>query len=455
MVQGPHLNDTVSVLIAEDEANLRKAISAMLRRAGHDVHETSDGKEAYQAAVESSYDVVLTDLLMPVMDGMDLLARLHELDPQIPVIMLTAHGSIATAVEAMKNGAWDFLTKPFEEADLLAAVNKAARSAAANRREVSSNHRHPRGPIMVSRSRSMAEIMATVKRVASSDATVLIMGETGTGKELIARTIHEESPRHKAPFVAVNCAALPEHLIESELFGHEEGAFTGATNQRIGRFELANGGTLFLDEVGDMPSQVQIKLLRAIQERVIERIGGLAPIALDVRFITATNRELKTLISEGRFREDLFYRLNVVPVTLPPLRERPEDIAPLVRHFLEQFSERLGLAAVKQLSDGALDALTRYSWPGNIRELQNLVERMVLLVDGDIIDVKHLPMEMRQSPEGDATLKDSVEMSGARLERALIVEALEKTGGNRTHAARLLRISRKTLQNKLKVHGIP
>ncbi|MFO7564602.1 MAG: sigma-54 dependent transcriptional regulator [Enhygromyxa sp.] len=485
-------NPKPRVLVVDDEPNLRKVLGALLQQAGHEVVAEPDG-ESGLARVKSSprgtFDVVISDLRMPGMDGMQLLKALVEEDPGLPVIILTAHGTVDTAVEAVKSGAFDFLEKPFDRDQIDKILNKAIAT-----RRLSGPRTEPPAPSstesaeanpdpvadfgMVGRSEAMTTVKEMIRTVAASPSTVLITGESGTGKELVARALHLGSERRHMPFIRVNCAAIPATLVESELFGHERGAFTGAVSARQGRFELADGGTLFLDEVSEIPLEIQVKLLRAIQESEFERVGGVKTLRVDVRLIAATNRNLEHEIKEKRFREDLYYRLNVVPIHLPPLRERPEDVEPLLDNFLQRSNERLG-KEVRGFSPEALEALKSYSWPGNIRELENLVERMVLFASGELIGVDELPDsfttgESDDGEEPDAgeadgglprairlpldslglDLKEAVKAGSRRIEEALIREALAQTDSNVTRSARKLGISRRSLQSKMKELGL-
>ena len=457
------------VLVAEDETNLRKVIAALLKRRGYQVTAVADGGAALALLEERDYSVVITDLRMPQVDGMTLLKTLAERDADVPVIMITAHGTVDTAVEALKAGAFDFITKPFDQDELMAVVAKAARTRALDQAET---RHHPteagQGRFgLVGTSSAMKRVFDIVDRVAGTPSTVLITGESGTGKELIAKALHEQSGRSQRPFIKVNCAAIPDTLIESELFGYEKGAFTGAVSSKPGRFELADGGTLFLDEIGEISTEMQVKLLRAIQESEFERVGGISTKRVDVRLVTATNRDLAAEVQAGHFREDLYYRLNVVPVRLPPLRERTDDIPLLVRNILLRYAVRLG-RQVDGLSESAMGVLLGYAWPGNIRELENVLERTVLFCEGAVIQAHELPPEMTGRPEvpggnsmqvaipavGATGLKDAVKLTTQRLEREMIERALEETGGNVTRAARKLDISRKSLQTKMKEFGL-
>ncbi len=464
------LPERKQVLIVDDEPNLRKILSAQLTRDGYDVLTAEDGEQGLQLLREHHIDLVITDLKMPKVDGMTLLKKALEEDPELPIVLVTAHGTIDTAVEALKSGAFDFVTKPFDKDEVRQIVAKALKTRELRGADATSTptSRGARFGI-IGTSPGIAELYAILERVADTPTTVLITGESGTGKELVARALHEHSSRKDKPFIKVNCAAIPKELIESELFGYERGAFTGAVASKPGRFELANGGTLFLDEIGEIPIEMQVKLLRALQESEFERVGGIKTIRVDVRLVAATNRDLKKLIASGSFREDLFYRLNVVPIRLPALRERTGDIPLLVEHFLVKFNERL-----KKRVDGverdAMDLLVQYPWPGNIRELENVVERSVLFCDTHALNASDLSPEVRgiaalsNVPVTDADLhaalasegglKEHVKVAMSRLERELVSRALSQTNANVTHAARLLKISRKGLQLKMKELGL-
>ncbi len=448
------------ILVVDDEANLRRVLSAQLARDGYEVHTAEDGEAGLAFLQEHHVDLVITDLRMPKCGGMDLLRlALHE-DPTLPVVILTAHGTVDTAVEALKTGAFDYITKPFDQREVRQIVDKALRTRdLASRdasRQATDEHEGAARFGIIGRSPGIQEIYSIIERVSDTPTTVLITGESGTGKELVARALHDNSSRSASAFIKVNCAAIPKNLMESELFGYERGAFTGAVGSKPGRFELGRGGTLFLDEVGEIPQEMQVKLLRVLQEREFERVGGVKTIHVDVRLVAATNRDLKAAIAEGAFREDLYYRLNVVPVLLPPLRERRSDIADLAAFFVQKFNGRLN-KKVELIEPEALGKLEQYAWPGNIRELENVIERAVLFADGigitvadlvpDVVQVAETPSPPEVGSEG---LKEQVKAVTSRLERELIVRALEQTGGNVTHAARLLKISRKGLQLKMK-----
>jgi two-component system, NtrC family, response regulator AtoC len=464
------LPERKQVLIVDDEPNLRKILSAQLTRDGYDVLTAEDGEQGLQLLRDHHIDLVITDLKMPKVDGMTLLKKALEEEPELPIILITAHGTIDTAVEALKIGAFDFVTKPFDKDEVRQIVSKALKT-----RELRGTDATPTPAARAARfgiigsSPGIAELYAVLERVADTPTTVLITGESGTGKELVARALHEHSSRKDKPFIKVNCAAIPKELIESELFGYERGAFTGAVASKPGRFELANGGTLFLDEIGEIPVEMQVKLLRALQESEFERVGGIKTIRVDVRLVAATNRDLRKLLVGGGFREDLFYRLNVVPIRLPALRERPGDIPLLVEHFLAKFNGRLK-KKVEGSEPDATELLVQYPWPGNIRELENVIERAVLFCDTSKLHASDLPPEVRgiaamanvPLPEadlqaalaGEGGLKEHVKVAMSRLERELVSRGLQQTNGNVTHAARLLKISRKGLQLKMKELGL-
>ncbi|MCX8007778.1 MAG: sigma-54 dependent transcriptional regulator [Coriobacteriia bacterium] len=444
------------VLIVDDEKNMRWVLGEALRSAGYETVEAADGKEALAAVADAPPDLMVLDHKMPAPDGMEVLKRVRAKGLTFPIIMLTAHGNVQTAVEAMKAGATEYLTKPFDLEELKLVIEKALRTG-----DLAAEVERLRAEVgkeydvegIVAGSAKMLSVLETVKKVAPTNATVMIYGESGTGKELIARAIHQLSPRSQRPFVSVSAGALPETLLESELFGYEKGAFTGAMQAKPGRFELANGGTIFLDEIGDISPAVQVKLLRVLQERVFERLGGTRSIEVDVRVVAATNRDLQELIAEGSFREDLYYRLNVVPISLPPLRDRPEDIPRLIAHFLEKMN-----AGRKRISPEAMQALVDYKWPGNVRELENTVERMVILSQGEEIGVDDLPAEVRsgvvlQGGERCFVLPESgIDLE--EVEMDLIVQALERTGRNLPRAAKLLGLTPKTLEARMNRLGL-
>jgi DNA-binding NtrC family response regulator len=450
---------TRRILIVDDEPSIRKVLAAHLRRFGHETETADDGAQAIAKLQEEPFHLVVTDLKMPNVDGMALLRWIHQNQPGLPVILITAFGTVETAVEAIKAGAFDYVTKPFDRDELQNVISKALATEQRNARRVQPPAEGAATGI-IGTTPAMRDLSKLIDKVAPSPTTVLITGESGTGKELVARALHEGSDRARGPFIQINCGAIPEQLFEAELFGYERGAFTGAVGSKPGRFELASGGTLFLDEVGELPRDMQVKLLRALQERKVDRVGGLEPVAVDVRVVAATNVDLKKASDEGRFRSDLYYRLSVFPITLPPLRDRADDIPLLVEHFLRRFAERLGKRLVGVAPD-AMAALVEYRWPGNIRELENLMERAVLLAEGDTIGLEELPGLSGSGPAAppaeeleELDLKEYVRVHTARLERVRIQRVLEAEDGNVTRAARRLGISRKSLQTKMKEYGL-
>jgi len=445
------------ILVVDDEINMQVVLRAMLKKEGYEVLTARDGLEALKILAATEVDVVVTDLKMPRLDGMGLLERVMEDYPSTPVIMITAHGTVATAVDALKKGAFDYVTKPFEQDELKNVVLKAVKTRRLSDEEFVASADDIDRYGIVGASEPMLEIFEIVKRVAPTTTTILISGETGTGKELIANAIHINSPRKANPLIKINCAAIAENLMESELFGYEKGAFTGAVVTKPGRFELAHKGTLFLDEVGELPKEMQVKLLRAIQEQSFERVGGLKTIKVDVRLITATNRNLFQDVKEGRFREDLFYRLNVLPIHLPALRERKDDIPLLVNYFVDRFRKKLG-RDIQGLDEEVLDLFINYDWPGNIREMENLLERLVLMARGQTITLADVPGEIKQAVQEQSLLppekkpsqfKEFIRSHTEEAERQLLVRCLEECGGNVTRAAQQLGLSRKGLQLKM------
>src|SRR5499426_668219 len=444
--------EPASILVADDDPGLRESLERTLAREGYRVVVASDGQAALERLQGGGVDLVLTDLKMPGLSGIELLRAAKAIAPDVDVILLTAFGTIEEAVKAMKDGAYDFLTKPVQRAQLQRVIRQAL-----ERRDLIQQNRALQQRLdallkqgdVIGASPAFRRMMTLVQQVADSSATVLVQGESGTGKELVARAIHERSPRRQGPFVAVNCAALPETLLESELFGYEKGAFTGAAGRKEGRFELASGGTLFLDEVADLSLVTQPKILRVLQEGEFERLGGTRTLQVDVRIVAATNRDLSEMVKDKRFREDLYYRLNVITVRVPPLREHPEDIRLLAQHYLRVYSAKNG-RKLEGFSTEAIARLESYAWPGNVRELENLVERSVLLARKDRIDAEDLPEEVMgvKRPPRDAIL-ELVGTPLADIEERLLDETLRITGGNKTQAAELLGIDVRTVARKL------
>ncbi|MBS2022883.1 MAG: sigma-54-dependent Fis family transcriptional regulator [Deltaproteobacteria bacterium] len=453
-----------SLLIADDEESIRHVLTLLLSERGYEVRAVKDGEEALAELKARQYDALVTDVRMPRLDGLSLVRAAQEASPETTVIVMSAYGSHELAIEAMKAGAYDFLMKPFRPDEVHLVLRKAEERERlrAESRWLKREIERARGAGqngMVAESAPMKEILRVVAKVAAAKATVLISGESGTGKERVARAIHEQSPRAERPFVAVNCGAIPEHLIESELFGHAKGAFTGAHAARRGLFEEADGGTLLLDEVGDLPLNLQVSLLRVLQEGEIRRVGDSRTSKVDVRLLAATHRELPQLVSQGRFREDLFYRLNVVNVVLPPLRDRLDDLPLLARRFLERHAARLGVEP-KELSGPALEKLRAHRWPGNVRELENALERALVLSEEEKIEVAALPDSVLQAvapsgpPPAPAEGDLSVKRAARALEADLIKRALERTQGNRTKAAELLELSARALLYKIREYGL-
>jgi DNA-binding NtrC family response regulator len=450
------------ILVVEDEKAIQLALSGLLRKEGYDVTVCGDADAALLAIEKEPFDLVLTDLALGgEKDGMDVLRASQEAAAETPVILITAHGSEKVAVQAMKAGASDYVPKPFDNDEIRLVVERAldrTRLARENRMLIARIEREHGFGKIVGSGAAMRRVFETIEKVAETDLTVLVRGESGTGKELVAQALHERSPRKQRPFVAVNCAAINRELVESELFGHEKGAFTGADARRIGRFESAQGGTVFLDEIGDMPAETQAKVLRALQERSFERVGGSSTVRGDARILAATHRDLETEVKKGRFREDLYYRLRVVEITLPPLRERPADIPALVDRFLERLAERLGRKKM-EASAGALVRLSRYSWPGNVRELQNVVERAAVLAAGPVIEESDLMLEGAAPPAASGGLEDLPFAEAKRravdaFERRYLSLALERNDGNVSKTAEAIGMVRQSLQQKLRELGL-
>ncbi|RMD85951.1 MAG: sigma-54-dependent Fis family transcriptional regulator [Candidatus Dadabacteria bacterium] len=461
------LSEKKKILVVDDDERMQVALKSALSKKGYDVLIAGDGGMAWEIFSREIVDLVISDQNMPVMSGDELLSKIKEEGKNVPFIMITAYGTIDGAVKAMQMGAADFITKPFSVGDLERVVKRVFALNSGTLEAAPLKGKKKRGSI-ITRDPSMIRIIEIAEAVAQSDATVLIQGESGTGKEVMARFIHHSSPRRKQAFVAVNCAALPENLLESELFGHEKGAFTGAQSAKPGKFELAHGGTILLDEISEMDIALQAKLLRVLQEQEVDRVGGREPISVDVRVIATTNRNLEEMVRQGKFREDLYYRLNVIPITLPPLRERKGDIKLLVEHFMNEYLKDGGWA----LPHDVLVELERYSWPGNVRELQNAVKRASILSRGDshikgahfflpktgnlsseVVVEKDNRQEDRKEEDDSQDLIIRSGLTVSEMEKRLILETLKATGNNRTQAAKLLGISIRTLRNKLNEYG--
>ncbi len=457
-----------SVLIVDDSPDIRFAMSEVLKTKGFCVESASDGQEAIDILDTRFFDIVLTDLSMPRKSGMDVLKFVTEHSPETICIIITGYGTIQGAVEALKLGAYDYLCKPIKPDEVIILIDKALeiRNLRRENKNLKKELKNKYGfKNIIGSSPAMKEVFSLIEKVADTDSTVLITGESGTGKELIAHAIHYASDRKDKPFIPVNCAAIPEELLESELFGHEKGAFTHAIKTRIGRFELANKGTIFLDEIGEMSPSLQVKLLRVLQERKFERVGGVKTISVDIRVVAATNKDLETEVKEGKFREDLFYRLNVIPIHIPPLRERPSDIPLLVDYFLRKYSKGKG-RKVEGVSEDAMKILMKYDWPGNVRELENIIERLVILSNGKTIKKEDLPIQIIEKvgaqistalPTGEMEIPEeglSLSEAVSNLEKTLILKALERTGGIKNRAAKLLKMNRTTLIEKMKKLGL-
>ncbi len=444
------------ILVVEDEEKLRRVIQLQLASAGHEVDQAGTAEEAMRYT--DRVDLVLTDLKLPGMNGQELLSLIHRQNADLPVVVMTAFGTVETAVEAMKSGAVDFLLKPFSLDHLMKVVDKALEVSALrveNRELKEQLGRRYQFESIVGASKPMQEIFSTVTRVAPTRATVLLCGESGTGKDLIARAIHYHSPRRDRPFVKINCTAIPENLMESELFGYEKGAFTGANTSKPGKFEQADTGTVFLDEIGDVPNQIQVKLLRVLQEREFERLGSNKTLKTDVRVIAATNVDLRAALERGTFREDLYYRLNVVPINIPSLRERKEDIPSLAQHFIGRLAAELG-SPCESISEGAIEKLMEYQWPGNVRELENVIERSLVMCNGKTLESGDVKLDLapakRTAAVADAFLPEG--MSLDNYEQTIIREALKRANGNKSQAARLLGLTRNALRYRLSQMGL-
>jgi DNA-binding NtrC family response regulator len=456
------------VLIVEDKDSLRTMLRHALEAHGHAVLEARDETEAVQQLRATRPVVVLTDLKLPVGDGFGVLRASKEIDPDLQVVVMTAYGSIQDAVAAMKEGAMDFLAKPIEPDHLLLMVERAMAQHrmlseyVLLKEELAERRGAPR---IIGEDARLRQVSQQLHRAAATDATVLLEGESGTGKELFARALHVLSPREDGPFVAINCAAIPDTLLETELFGYEKGAFTGAGQRKPGRFELAHRGTLFLDEIGDLPLALQAKILRALEEKQFERVGGTQSLHVDVRVVAATNRNLKQRVAERQFREDLYFRLSVFPIQIPALRERGDDVLTLARHFVEKFCRDLNKKLLS-LSPAAIDDLQAYGWPGNVRELQNCIERAVILAEGDVIHQRHLNLSFRQAPlttpavnpwdqiDLSGTMADAVQRVTGEVERRKLEQSLQQSGGNRAQAADALQMPYRILMQKLRTYGL-
>lgn len=455
-----------TILIVDDEANLRKTLAEILRARGYSILEADDGSSAVALLGTHTPDLIFSDWKMPQMSGGDFLQHLqrHSRLAAIPVIVMTAYGSSHSAIEAIRLGAYDFVTKPFDLDEIVVTAERALDHASMNRQVIRLHSQTPQGLVhgagrLIGTSGPMLDVFIMIGKVAETDSTVLICGESGTGKELVAEAIHNYSQRKGKPFVVVNCAALPENLLETELFGHERGAFTGAVGRKTGRFEMAEGGTIFLDEIGELSPALQSKLLRVLQERTFERVGGTETIAGNFRVLAATNRDLEASVHAKVFREDLYYRLNVVRIQIPALHERRADIVPLAEHFLRQFSEKNGFGVVG-FSDEAILMLQNYFYPGNVRELENMVERAVLMSRGRVVMAEHFPAKTSANGNGAAAQLETdllalpFHKSIAELEKRLIARALKDSGGNKSEAANRLQINRRLLYNKIEEHKI-
>ncbi len=457
------MNKQINILLVDDEQPIREALLLLLKNADYRISGCGSGQEAVQHLENEQFDIVVTDLFLPDITGIDILKKAKELSPAIEVILITGHASAETAVRAMKEGAFDYITKPLNIEELRVIITKAI-----EKQQILSENISLKKQLrdkyefsnIIGSSPAMQKVFSRITKVIKTDSTVLVLGDSGTGKELIAKAIHSNGPRRDKPFIAVHCGAIPENLLESELFGHTKGAFTGAIRDKMGKFEAANHGTIFLDEIATLPMHLQIKLLRVLQEQEVERIGSNKPIKLDVRIISATNVNLEEEVKKGHFRDDLFYRLNVIPVTLPPLRERVEDILPLVRHFLAKYCKEMD-RPLMSIAREALMALEVYNWPGNVRELENVVERTVALTEGDQITLSDLPSNITRSYSEQEELPTRVTSRGVDLgkvltdiEQKMISDALSLSDGVKARAAALLNLNRTTLVEKMRRLGM-
>jgi DNA-binding NtrC family response regulator len=457
------MDEQIKILLVDDEEPSREALLILLQRAGYRLTGCGSGNEALELLASDSFDLVITDLFLPDLTGIDILKKVKELSPVMEVILITGHASAESAVRAMKEGAFDYITKPLNIDELRIIIDKALEKQRLLTENVylkkQLRDRYEFANI-IGNSPAMQKVFSRMVKIIKTDSTVLVLGESGTGKELIAKAIHSNGPRRDKPFIAVHCGAIPENLLESELFGHTKGSFTGAIRDKVGKFEAANHGTIFLDEIGTLPMHLQIKLLRVLQEEEVERVGSNKPVKLDVRVISATNADLAEEVKKGNFRDDLYYRLNVIPVTLPPLRQRIEDILPLIRHFLAKYCKAMGRSTMS-VSKEALEALESYPWPGNVRELENVVERTVALADGDLITPAELPGSIAKAfgtrEEGPPKVTEQgidLARTVAEIEKRMIVEALTLASGVKARAAALLKLNRTTLVEKMRRLGM-
>jgi len=447
------------ILIVDDEEDMLLLYKNILKK-DFNMVAAKNGREAIKRTSEEAFDLIILDIIMPDVSGLEVLKNIKETDSTTDVIMVTASKEVKPAVESLKLGAFDYIIKPFEVDDLLSTIRKALERRSIIRENIylkqALDERAGMGQL-IGKSDKIRKIYDIIESGASSDSTILITGESGTGKEIVAETVHKKSRRNNMPYIIVNCAAIPENLLESEMFGHERGAFTGAMERHIGKFELANGGTIFMDEIGEMPMPMQAKLLRVVQEGSVERIGGEKSIPIDVRIIAATNIDIKKAVKEKKFREDLYYRLNVIPINLPPLRERMEDLPLFLSYFIDKYNKELN-KNITNVTKEAMEALKNYSWPGNVRELENLVERVITLTNDDHIDIRHIPLDIinvNRSNKEEFSLEEGSFLKAVRnFEKKLLTKAMEASGGNQTAAAKMLGIHRTTLISKLEVYGI-